>query len=51
MFRIYHFYAVASAIVVVIAMLAVGFIYNYYAVRNLVEDAENYNVVLAKTLS
>ena len=51
MFRIYRYVAIASALVVLAAMLLTAFIYHYNAVRDLVSIAENQNVAMAKTIS
>ncbi len=51
MLRIYHYLALSSAILIVLAMVAVAVIYRSYAVEDLVEAAEDHNIALAKTLS
>ncbi len=51
MFRIYRYFAIASAVVISIAMLFVVVLYRHYAVDDLVAVAEKYNVSLARLLS
>ncbi|MFQ5773159.1 MAG: sensor histidine kinase [Kiloniellaceae bacterium] len=51
MFRIYRYLAIASAVVLMLAMVAVASFFNRYAVRDLIEMAESHNIGLAKTLS
>ncbi|MFQ5618228.1 MAG: sensor histidine kinase [Rhodospirillales bacterium] len=51
MFRIYRYFAIASAVVIAIAMGLVVLLYRHYAVDDLVDVAERYNVSLARLLS
>lgn len=51
MFRIYRYFAIVSAVVILAAMAVLGFIYQRHAIGTLVDVAENQNVALARTLS
>lgn len=51
MFRIYRYFAWASAIAVIGALLATALLYRQSAVRDMVDEAENSNIVLARALS
>ncbi len=51
MFRIYRYFAIASAVVMLVAMSIMGFVYQRQAIETLVAVAENQNIVLARSLS
>jgi signal transduction histidine kinase len=51
MLGVHKYFAIASALVMLVAMIVLGVGYQHYQIRNLVEVAENSNVVLANTLS
>jgi len=51
MFRMYRYFAIASAIVIAVAMVFVVLLYRHYAVNDPVYIAEQYNVSLARLLS
>jgi len=50
MFRMYRYFAIASAIVIAVAMVFVVLLYRHYAVDDLVDVAEQYNVSIARLL-
>lgn len=51
MFRIYRYFAIVSAVVILAAMAILGIVYQRHAINTLVDVAENQNVALARTLS
>ncbi len=51
MFRIHRYFAIASAIVILAAMVLVGTLYHHQAVKDLADLAQGHNVALARTLS
>ncbi|HLB80275.1 MAG TPA: hypothetical protein VJJ77_07205, partial [Dongiaceae bacterium] len=51
MYRIYRYFAIASAVVIAAAMLLVTVLYRHYAIADLVDVAERHNIALAQLLS
>lgn len=51
MFRIYRYFAIVSAVVILAVMTVLGLVYQRNAIATLVDVAENQNVALARTLS
>lgn len=51
MFRIYRYFAIVSAVVILAAMAVLGYVYQRHAIGTIIDVAENQNVALARTLS